>query len=174
MPYSDVIAPVTFRHVFTENFAPIRRFAYRRVLDEHLAEEIASQSLYLAWKRLEPADITRPWLLKTASHLIGDALRRRDRTRRLNEALVSIAMCHRGKDDLSHVVDAVHALPARDRDILLLRFWDDLDVVEIAGILGISGEAATKRLARARQRLAAELQSVGSGVKEAVMAHDVD
>ena len=55
---------------------------------------------------------------------------------------------------LAHVAQ----LSARQRAVVLLTYWDDLDADEIAQRLGISAGAARKHLARAHARLRKALE----------------
>lgn len=53
---------------------------------------------------------------------------------------------------------ALSALSAEDRDLLMMRAWDELAVGEIATILGCTANAASVRLHKARIRLGEELR----------------
>lgn len=55
------------------------------------------------------------------------------------------------------VRSAVHALPARDREVIVLRYFEHMDAAEIAAATGLSRNAVEVRLHRARTRLAASL-----------------
>jgi RNA polymerase sigma-70 factor (ECF subfamily) len=52
---------------------------------------------------------------------------------------------------------ALAALAETDRELLLMRAWDELDVAEIALILEISSANVSSRLYKARRRLADEI-----------------
>lgn len=53
----------------------------------------------------------------------------------------------------ARVVDALHQLKPHDREILVLRYLEQLGVPEIASVLGVSQTAVTSRHLRALQRL---------------------
>ncbi|MEK7951011.1 RNA polymerase sigma factor [Luteolibacter soli] len=57
--------------------------------------------------------------------------------------------------------DALAALPAKDREALLLRFYRSLSIREIAATLGIATAAAQKRVDRAVERLRLHLSRRG-------------
>lgn len=60
--------------------------------------------------------------------------------------------------DHAALVEILHALPARSRDILELKAYYRLSDKEIADVLGISHAAARKRLERARNELQTALE----------------
>lgn len=55
---------------------------------------------------------------------------------------------------------ALATLGDRDREILVLHAWEDLDNASIATVLGISSAAVAQRLHRARTRLASALETM--------------
>jgi RNA polymerase sigma-70 factor (sigma-E family) len=61
------------------------------------------------------------------------------------------------RDDQRAVIDAVRALPARQRDCVVLRYFFDLGVAEVATTLGISENSVKTHLKRALAALRAEL-----------------
>ncbi len=61
------------------------------------------------------------------------------------------------RETCAQVRAAVAELPARDREVVVLRHLEDLPIPEIAHILGLSRNAVEVRLTRARQRLRATL-----------------
>ncbi len=61
------------------------------------------------------------------------------------------------------VWEALASLSPEDRELLLLRAWDGLDVADIATVLGIAASTVSSRLYKAKRRLAGELQRRESG-----------
>ena len=64
------------------------------------------------------------------------------------------------RDDQRQVADAVRALPDRQRDCIVLRFYADLTDAEIAETLGISAGSVKTHLHRARATLADRLEAL--------------
>jgi len=62
------------------------------------------------------------------------------------------------------VREALNQLKAEDREVLILRYLEQLDTGEIAAILGISGEAASMRHLRALRRLRELLRDSLGGI----------
>lgn len=55
------------------------------------------------------------------------------------------------------VVEALDRLPARDREVLLLRFWEGYTTEEIAGMLHMKKDAVQKAIWRAKKKLSEKL-----------------
>ncbi|MCK6439494.1 MAG: sigma-70 family RNA polymerase sigma factor [Planctomycetes bacterium] len=62
---------------------------------------------------------------------------------------------------LAPLMRAMSVLPADQREVVKLRYFDDLSVVQVAEVLGIAPAAAAMRLARARAKLKSELARLG-------------
>lgn len=102
------------------------------------------------------------WLFTLARHRAVDHLRRRRRERELRDdvaaahvALGAAAPEHDGHVDLDDagLRRALAALPALHREVLLLRFEDDLSYADIAVVTGCSIGTVKSRLHHARRRL---------------------
>jgi len=63
------------------------------------------------------------------------------------------------RDDQQRVIDALRELPHRQRDCIVLRYYDDLGIDDIASTLGISRNSVKTHLGRALDRLERELAS---------------
>lgn len=68
----------------------------------------------------------------------------------------------RDVDDLAEFRCALAQLPARQRAVLVLRYWADLPVTEVADVLGCSAGTVTSTASRAAARLAQALTRSGS------------
>jgi RNA polymerase sigma factor (sigma-70 family) len=58
---------------------------------------------------------------------------------------------------------ALAALPGPEREVLVLRYLEQMSAREVGAVLGISEAAAKKRALRALQRLRALLKDVSGG-----------
>ena len=72
----------------------------------------------------------------------------------------SWAVGEAAEDDLRHwaVADAVASLGAGKRVVIVLHYWLDLPLEEIAGVLGIPVGTVASRLGRAKNELRAALE----------------
>lgn len=147
--------------LFCAHDAAVRAYARRRV-DPASADDVASEVFAIAWRRLEdvPEDAL-PWLLGCARRVIAHQQRRAHRDAALVgrlEAVAAIAPSVVGdiRGDVA-LARALAELSDRDRELLLLIAWEDLDPAQAAKVLGCSRNALAVRLHRARRRLAAAL-----------------
>ncbi len=142
---------------------PLRRYAARRT-DAETAQDAVADAFLVMWRRLDdvPVGAELPWCYAVARNCLANAQRKARRQHSLVVRLASISTADPGPaipdGPDSAVTDAVRALPAADREVLMLWAWEDLRPAEIATALGISVNAVNIRLHRARRRLAAQLQ----------------
>jgi RNA polymerase sigma-70 factor (ECF subfamily) len=62
---------------------------------------------------------------------------------------------------LEHIETAIMALPARQREAFLLRYWEELDVAETAAVMGCSEGSVKTHCSRAIQALSQTLENQG-------------
>lgn len=62
---------------------------------------------------------------------------------------------------LEHIESAVMALPPRQREAFLLRYWEELDVAETAAVMGCSEGSVKTHCSRAIQALSQTLGTQG-------------
>jgi RNA polymerase sigma factor (sigma-70 family) len=136
--------------------------ALRMVRDSHLAEDV-TQGTFMALAKnahqLAHHPVLSGWLHRTAQNLAVKIIRTDTRRRaREQEAAPMIALLSPESDacwqDIApHLDAALGELNEPDRDALLLRYFERKSAREMAQILGVSDEAAQKRVTRAVERL---------------------
>jgi RNA polymerase sigma-70 factor (ECF subfamily) len=123
------------------------------------AEDAVQEALVRAVERSKgPNDIEslEPWVVAVALNLSRSWLRRLLVERRARPQLVLPAAAPPGADAVD-VRRALATLPRRQREAVVLRYFLDLDVREVASVMGIGEGTAKSALSRARSALAAEL-----------------
>jgi putative glutamine amidotransferase len=141
--------------VFVAEGAALARRLRRMTGDAETADDLCQDAFVRAWSRAPrdaPAPVLAAWLHRTATNLALDELRRR--ARRPVLALAEPAVEDTGGEG---VREALARLPVGDRAVIALRFQAGLALRELGSVLGISEDAARKRVARARRRLRAAL-----------------
>jgi RNA polymerase sigma-70 factor (sigma-E family) len=132
-----------FAALFDESFEAMRRLAYLLGADD--PENIAQESfvrLHGRWHTLASAELALPYLRRTVVNLSRSRLRhlrvvRRTPGERHHDAESAEAAALAGQDH-HRLREVLAALPTRQRQVLVLRYWLDLDQNEIAGTLGIA------------------------------------
>jgi RNA polymerase sigma-70 factor, ECF subfamily len=161
---------VSFETLFRRTYPRVA--AYVRVIAPAEAEDVVAETYAIAWRRREriPAGAELGWLIGVARRV---ALNQRRSERRLGALRARLAT-QRDAASLEPselIADdelraAVRALAPRDREALLLTTWFDLPPADAAAAVGVTAAAFRMRLARARRRLRAQLESPESFPKE--------
>lgn len=129
--------------------------AARAVLDSDAdAEDAVGQAVLQAWQsldRLRDRSAVRPWLVKIAVNCAYAQRRRQGRVVYLDDLPQEPAAPEpRAHDGLW---EAVCALPAERRTVVVLFYYEGLRVDEIARLLGAPQGTVKSRLSRARKQL---------------------
>lgn len=152
-----------FQLLFDASFDDVWRFARRRCGSNSDADDVAAQVFAVVWRRRDdiPADAARLWLFGVARNVLANHHRSGDRARRLELRLLdrssgAIDQVLPGSIDErgAALLAAIDDLRDDDREVIALRYWDELAVQEIAALLGRSPNAVSLRLHKARRRLA--------------------
>lgn len=131
-----------------------------------VAEDAVEEALARAWERSERGqriESLRAWVFKVATNLVRSGFRRLMAERRAKARLEGGR--HRAdglgstdaSDSLVDLRRALAALPTRQREATILRYYLDMDVREVAQALGINEGTAKTTLFRARRALAEAL-----------------
>jgi RNA polymerase sigma factor (sigma-70 family) len=141
------------------------RTAYAVTADRALADDAAQEAIQRAFGALDRFDETRPfgpWLKRIAANRAIDLLRRGQRLTSLGEHSITVEWETGGaledREELGAVAEAVAALAPPKRMVVVLRYWLDLHVDEIAGVLGIPVGTVASRLSRALSELRVALE----------------
>lgn len=152
------MAVTAFDAYYRANYERVLKYAIRRLADLETAREVTAECFVVAWRKYDESEpFSVAWLYLTTRNLIGNAYQRRDRDRRLMEALETRAALMQNERDLSDVRQAIMTLPELDREALLLTYWERLSAAEVAVVMGCSEQAAWKRISRARTAVRTEL-----------------
>ena len=161
--YAESRCETAFSELVQRHSHWIRSAAKRMVRDEHLADDV-TQATFLAlaqnaarWRTVASFS---GWLFRVVRYTAYSALRgerrRRDREQEV-AAMSSSIVPEAPTDEWSAVApmldDLVSHLWATDRQAILLRFYQQRSFSDIGRDMGISEEAARKRVARAVEKL---------------------
>ena len=144
--------------------------AWRILADSATAEEVAQDvflELYRSLSKIDSDDHLLAWLRRTTCHRATDALRRRAargsgvteefREEQFREGLLPMPLT-RTAPLMNRIEELVYALPAPQRDVVLMRYQEDLEPEEIAGTLSMPIATVRSHLQRAVKLLRSKAQ----------------
>lgn len=140
-----------------------------RILGDRMeAEDVAQEVFLRIWRQARHWETGRArfdtWLYAIALNLCRDRLRRRkevyavDPPETPDPSSAPDRWLH-DRDNTRTVESALAMLPERQRQAIVLQYYEELSNVEAAAVMGISVEALESLLARARRNLRACLEN---------------
>lgn len=137
--------------------------AYSAAGDPAIVDDVVQDTFVAAWQQLatlRDPELVRPWLRRIARNVARNVRRRRRR----EVAAVELAADTTPFDALaSHerqraIARAIDGLAARYREPLVLFYFEQQSIREVASVLGLSEPVVMQRLARARKQLGDALE----------------
>ncbi len=173
---ADVLAMVrqevdhhSFATVFNAHHRQAVRLAYLLTSDADQAEDIVAEAfakVYVRWRRGEVRDVGA-YLRRAVANEANSKLRRRYLERRHAERRTGddrgVRLADEHAADHDQVWRAIERLPDRQRQAVVLRYFEDLSEAETAGILGVSVGTVKSQVSRGLARLE---QLLGAGDAE--------
>jgi RNA polymerase sigma-70 factor (sigma-E family) len=153
--------------IYSGNYRSLVRLAALLVRDVATAEEVVQDSfvaMHGAWRRLRDPDKALSYLRQSVVNRSRSVLRHRAVVEKhAPKAMPDAPSAELGAITLlerSAVVQALHTLPARQREALVLRYYGDLSEAEIARSMGISRGAVKSHTARGMAALRSVLEQL--------------
>ncbi|WP_319459114.1 SigE family RNA polymerase sigma factor [Micromonospora sp. RTP1Z1] len=153
-----------FREFVAARSGALLRTAYLLAGDWATAEDLLQTALtktYLAWKRLGGIEAIEPYTRRVLVNTSTSWWRRRWHGERPTDVLPERA----GVDEIEQQLDRdalwrhLSALPARQRAVLVLRFYEDMSEAQTAALLEISPGTVKSQTSRALSTLRRRLGS---------------
>ena len=163
----DPVRRARYEALFAEVYEPLQHYVRRRAAPEAV-DDVVAEALTVAWRRLAevPEGFATAWCLGVARRCLANQRRTEARRTRLTDRLRRERPAEPVDGTITDpaLATALAALADDERELVRLWAWEALPPREIAVVLGISANAASIRLHRARQRLAASLERKDSPV----------
>ena len=150
---------VVFREMWPSAFALARRVLGDPAEAEDAAAEGMARAL-VKWERVRDLPYRDAWILRVVSNVAIDRARHRARSASASEATEVVDRTD-GQEDLTvlrlALVEALGALPARQREVIVLRHLCGLSEMEVGAVIGISTNSVKKHASRGFVRLRSRL-----------------
>ena len=154
----------SFLAAYDEHADAIYRHCYFRLLDKDRAEELTQDAFLKTWQYLESGnevDNLRPFLYRVATNLVIDHVRRKkedslDAALEANPQAEPVGTDARDVERnvlLNQVKRSLAELGQEERDLVTMRYIDDMNPREIAELMGITPNHVSVKLNRAVTRL---------------------
>lgn len=151
------------RQMIGEHQRALLRMCYLYLHDVQLAEDAVQETFIKAMRALDSfrgEAGAKTWLTRIAMRTCMD-MRRSSWFRRVDRRVTPEMLPEKSQEaeqEESALTLAVMNLPRKEREVVLLYYYQDMTMKEIAGTLGVTQPTVTYRLRRARERLRLEME----------------
>ena len=153
----------SFGELCRRYYVPMVAVAYAVLSDHQLAEDAAQESFARALVRvrsLKDRAKFAPWLAAICRNVAKDMAA--VKVKRVCTVDLSQVGQNNSNDENSRLIRrAIERLPARTKELIVLRYYNNLSYEQITSILRISTPAINGRLARAKRKIADYLKKNG-------------
>src|SRR6267378_2197115 len=165
-----------FRSLVDKHLNLVYSVAKRRTSNPHQAEEV-TQSVFIILARkaksISHKAALAGWLYRTTQYAVAQIVRAEARRNQRHEKYS--AMENQTSDSVweqlaPYLEDAMNHLGVIDRDAIVLRFMEEMSIHDVGQALGLSEEAARKRIQRGLEKLRAILLRRGISTTTVVLA----
>jgi RNA polymerase sigma-70 factor (ECF subfamily) len=153
--------PESFGELCRRYYPSLVAVADSILLDHHLAEDAAQEALAAACRqlpKLKEPERFGPWVVAICRNVAKDMLREIQRQRK------PVKVC-RGHDcdgadahQQTILAEALQQLPEHLREVVFLRFYNEMSYQQMAKVLGATEQAIDGRIRRAKKKMAIYLK----------------
>ncbi|MBM9502965.1 SigE family RNA polymerase sigma factor [Actinacidiphila acididurans] len=156
---------------FREFYQASRDVCLRAVLvsvgDRHLAEDLVAEAFaraWASWPKVSRHPAPRAWIVRTALNTRVSWWRRKRKEVGLEDAVPDVPDPREAEPGMDPgLLAMLRQLPQRQREVIALRVFLDLDTRATAKVLGIAEGTVTAHLSRAVSALRGRLVAVDDG-----------
>ena len=144
-------------------YAAMVAIGYSVLADRQLAEDAAQESFARALinlRNLKNKTRFAPWLAAICRNVAKDMVATKAR-QISTDGLSQVAQDNNHDESARMIRQAIEQLPASARELIVLRYYNNLSYKEISAVLGISKPTINGRLTRAKRRMARYLRRNG-------------
>lgn len=158
---------MAFLQLFQTYEIDIYRMGYTYVGNKEDALEVVQETAYKSFKAIQTLKnptYFKTWLLKIAINCSLDILRKRKKKNDFNEDEIVHENFAEHLPEVFDLQQCIDYLSPDEKSVILLRFYEDLTIKEVANLLEIPLGTAKTILYRSLQKMRQQLQEGGSYV----------
>ncbi|UCG57671.1 MAG: sigma-70 family RNA polymerase sigma factor [Phycisphaerales bacterium] len=158
--------PESFGELCRRYYPALVAMADSILLDHHLAEDAAQEALAEACrglKRLRRPESFGSWLGSICRNVAKDMLRQLPKQRNLGRDPPRQEPACEADYRAAALTEAVQQLPPHQREVIFMRFYNEMSYRQMAKVLGSTEQTIDGRLRRAKKSIAAYLRRKGLG-----------
>jgi RNA polymerase sigma-70 factor, ECF subfamily len=156
--------PECFNELCRRYYPTLVAVADSILLDYHLAEDAAQESLAAACrglKTLKKPESFGAWVGSICRNVAKDMLRRFPRQREAADADAKYESDCVDDEQGKILSEAVQQLPQHLREVIFLRFYNEMSYGQMAKVLGVTQQSIDGRIRRAKKKIAVYLKRKG-------------
>lgn len=155
-----------FAGLYALTYDKTYRYAYHYLKDSHLAQDALQEIYILALKhidRLSEPTLFIAWLNRISFHVCYDMSHKLNQFETAPSDLMDLAEIESNTDTPENLYvskneyeilhDAIEKLPFHEKQVIILRFYRDMKLEEIADTLAISRSSVKRHIASAKEHL---------------------
>lgn len=153
----------SFGRLCRRYYSPMVAIAYSLVSDHQLAEDAAQESFaraLVSLRKLKNRARFAPWLAAICRNVAKDMVAAKARPIKAAD-LAQPTQTGSHNENGEWIRRAIEQLPAAARELVVLRYYNNLSYDKIASVSGVSRAAINGRLARAKRKMAKYLKRNG-------------
>lgn len=152
-PSERAVTHTAFSAFFTQHWSDVAGYCASLIGDRGVAEDLTQEAFARVYARFPVLREPRAYCFRIVTNLARDHLKRS--RREVSDADVVMAARSVGIDP--HLLDAVHRLRPQLREVVLLHYFADLPIAEVADVLRRPPGTIGRQLHEARSELATAL-----------------
>ncbi len=155
-----------YRQLYEACYLPIYRFAYGLTWSKEDAEDLTQEvflKLATVIHSFKDGNVLA-WMMTIARNLFYDSMRKRKKEWVLSDEIENIGAQDDsldatidGQEAQGKLKDTLASLSEHDRELLVLRYWQEYDMKQIAEIVGKSHAALRKEMSRIIKKVKVKL-----------------
>ncbi|MCX6402598.1 MAG: sigma-70 family RNA polymerase sigma factor [Actinobacteria bacterium] len=159
-----------FEHLFNSYAKSVRAFIWRRSngLDVGVSsvDDIEADVWTIAWARKESAptdaELELAWLFQISRHVLANHIRKSVTRRKISNTFHPDEITALAADSLvllnEEIKEVFEVLNASEREVMALSVWESMKPAQIALVLGLTPNAVSIRLNKARKKISDYLE----------------